>query len=262
MMSERLKNEKNMRRQSDSRYRVIENTKIARKTWRLVLDGDTSTLTRPGQFVNVGIPGKFLRRPISVSDYVEGRIVLLYDVVGEGTREMSEWVPGREVDMLSGLGDGFDPDACREGTPLLLGGGIGCAPLVGLARALMSRGKRPVAVLGFNSAEDVSVADVLEQMGVETHVATVDGTRGTRGFVTDAAKALDRDFSYVYACGPTPMLKAVCQAFAGIDGEVSLESRMGCGFGACMCCSIELKSGPARICKEGPVFKISEITWK
>lgn len=251
-----------MRRQSDTRYRVISNTKIAGKTWRMELEGDTSMLERPGQFVNVAIPGKFLRRPISVSDYTDGCIVLLYDVVGEGTREMAEWLPGREVDMLTALGDGFDPEACGEGTPLLLGGGIGCAPLVGLARALMSRGKSPVAVLGFNSADDVSVADVLEQMGVETYVATVDGTRGTKGFVTDAAKALEREFSYIYACGPTPMLRAVCHSFADTPGEVSLESRMGCGFGACICCSIELAGGPARICKEGPVFKISEIIWK
>lgn len=251
-----------MRRQSNTRYRVIGNTRIARKTWRLELEGDTSTLERPGQFVNVAVRGKFLRRPISVSDYTDGYIVLLYDVVGEGTREMSEWVAGDEVDILSGLGDGFNPDSCGEGTPLLLGGGIGCAPLLGLARTLLGKGHRPVAVLGFNSIDDVSVADDLEKMGVETYVATVDGTLGIKGFVTDAAKSLGRDFSYIYACGPTPMLRAVCQTFADTPGEVSLESRMGCGFGACMCCSIELKSGPARICKEGPVFKISDIKWK
>lgn len=247
-------------------YRVLENKKIARKTWRMRLAGETGMLHSPGQFVNIVIPGKFLRRPISVSGYDSDGLTLLYDVVGAGTEEMSRLKAGDTIEMLNGLGNGFDVEfgikkGLSDKTPLLIGGGIGDAPLIGLACDLLARGIRPVAVLGFASGSDISGADELQSLGVETYVATVDGTMGHEGFVTDLIASLDREFGYFYACGPLPMLRAVCTQL-DIPGQVSMESRMGCGFGVCMCCSLELKSGPARICKEGPVFDKDELIWK
>ncbi|MDE7160990.1 MAG: dihydroorotate dehydrogenase electron transfer subunit [Muribaculaceae bacterium] len=248
------------------KYRVEENRKIARRTWLMRLVGSTRMLHRPGQFVEIAIPGKFLRRPISVSDYDGSGITLLYDVVGEGTLEMSRLRPGDTLEMLNGLGNGFDVQFgarknVADEVPLLIGGGIGVAPLVGLARELKESGMNPVAVFGFASGADVSGADELKALGIETHIATADGSLGFKGFVTDLIVSLGRDFGYFYACGPLPMLRAVCTQLE-IPGQVSMESRMGCGFGACVCCSLELRSGTARICKEGPVFDKEEVIWK
>ncbi len=248
------------------KYTVRENKKIARKTWRMRLSGPTGMLHHPGQFVEIAIPGKFLRRPISVCEYDQEGLTLLYDVVGAGTEEMSRLKVGDAIEMLNGLGNGFDTEfGLKRGlagkTALLIGGGIGNAPLIGLAADMKSKGVKPVAVLGFASGADVSGADELQSMGVETHIATVDGTMGHKGFVTDLIDTLEDEFGYFYACGPLPMLKAVCGSL-GMPGQVSMESRMGCGFGACMCCSIELRKGPARICKEGPVFDKDELIWK
>lgn len=241
-------------------YKVRSNRALSAKTWLMVLEGDTQYLTAPGQFVNVAIEGKFLRRPISVCDYDEQTITLLYDVVGEGTKYMSSLGEGAELDLLTGLGNGFDTEVeCQR--PLLLGGGVGIAPMLNLAKVLAGQGKKPVVIAGCNTAADAVVAQLFEQSGAEVYVATVDGSVGTRGFVTDVIREQGIEGDYFYACGPLPMLKALTGAMT-IDGELSLDERMACGFGVCMCCSVETKSGAKRICKEGPVFKKEELIWK
>ncbi|MBO7300405.1 MAG: dihydroorotate dehydrogenase electron transfer subunit [Tidjanibacter sp.] len=241
-------------------YKVVSNVRLSAKTMQMVLEGDTQYITRSGQFVNVAVEGKFLRRPISVCDYDENTITLLYDVVGEGTRAMSQMEVGTMLDLLTGLGNGFTEDEPTQ-HPVLLGGGIGCAPLYNLAKKLIARGVEPVVVLGFNSDSDVVAEDMFKELGIATYVATVDGSYGTKGFVTDVIREYDLQGDYFYACGPMPMLRAVC---GGLEwsGEVSLDERMACGFGVCMCCSIETKSGVKRICKEGPVFRKEDLIWK
>ncbi len=244
-------------------YEIISNRRLTHKTWVMILGGDTAKITAPGQFVNIAIPGLYLRRPISICDYshLRGEITLLYDVVGEGTRAMSEMKPGTKVNMLTGLGNGFSTTSIGS-SPLLLGGGIGCAPLLALARTLRLQGKNPVAILGFNSAADSFGMDRwFDQLGVESYVATVDGSYGTKGFVTDVMREKKINGDHFYACGPMPMLKALCQTLE-MPGELSIESRMGCGFGACMCCSVETADGAKRICKDGPVFRKEELIWK
>ncbi len=244
-------------------YTIISNRRLTHKTWVMTLGGDTSAITAPGQFVNIAIPGKYLRRPISICDYSHerGEVVLLYDVIGEGTKAMSEMKQGDNVDMLNGLGNGFSLDSGAE-SPLLLGGGIGCAPLLNLARALKRLGKNPIAILGYNKAADSFGMDKwFEEIGVEAHIATVDGSVGTKGFVTDVIREKNINGDYFHACGPMPMLKALCNGL-DIPGEVSIESRMGCGFGACMCCSVETRDGSKRICKDGPIFRKEELVWK
>lgn len=241
-------------------YKVVSNVKLSAKTMMMVLEGDTQYITRAGQFVNVAVEGKFLRRPISVCDYDENTITLLYDVVGEGTRAMSLMKEGTVLDLLTGLGNGFSEDEPTK-HPVLLGGGIGCAPLYNLAKKLIARGVEPVVILGFNSDADVVAEDMFKELGIATYVATVDGSCGTKGFVTDVIREEGVQGDYFYACGPMPMLRAVC---GGLEwsGEVSLDERMACGFGVCMCCSIETKSGVKRICKEGPVFRKEDLIWK
>lgn len=244
-------------------YEIVSNRQLTYKTYVMTLRGDTSALTAPGQFVNVAVPGLYLRRPISVCDYddARGEIVLLYDCVGRGTTAMSRMCAGGTVELLNGLGNGFSTGTgCKR--PLLLGGGIGCAPLLGLAKALKLQGVEPVAVLGYNTLADTfGFEKWFQQAGIEAHVATVDGTAGTKGFVTDAIRDKGIGGDYFYACGPMPMLKALCLGL-DIPGEVSIESRMGCGFGACMCCSVETADGAKRICKDGPVFRKEELIWK
>lgn len=230
------------------------------KTYEMRLEGDTGCITRPGQFVNIAIPGKYLRRPISVCGVNGNELTLLYDVVGEGTSRMSRMQPGEKLDILTGLGNGFNTEVSER--PILLGGGIGCAPLYQLGVELLKRGKRPIAVLGYNTKEDIpSLPERMEEMGMETYIATVDGSVGVKGFVTDVIREKGLEFDYFYACGPMPMLKAVCKTIEQ-PGEVSIESRMGCGFGICVCCSVETISGAKRICKEGPVFRKEELIWK
>ena len=241
-------------------YKVRSNVALSAKTWLMVLEGDTQYLTAPGQFVNIAIEGKFLRRPISVCDYDGQTITLLYDVVGEGTKYMSTLSEGAELDLLTGLGNGFDTSVeCQR--PLLLGGGVGIAPMLNLAKVLAKQGKKPVVIAGCNSSADAVVAELFEQSGAEVYVATVDGSVGTKGFVTDVIREQALGGDYFYACGPLPMLRALTTAME-IDGELSLDERMACGFGVCMCCSVETKSGAKRICKEGPVFKKEELIWK
>ncbi len=240
-------------------FNIISNEKVASKTYKMHLDGDTSLFSAPGQFVNIAIEGKYLRRPISVCDYDSNSLTLLYDVVGSGTTIMSTWQSGKEVDMLVALGNGFDVNVeCKY--PILLGGGVGNAPLLGLAKALMMAGKHPKVVMGFNTCSDITLFRELSELGIETYVSTVDGSDGTKGFVTDAIMSHNLSFDYFYACGPTPMLKAVCTGIM-LPGEVSLESRMGCGFGACVCCTVKTADGVKQICKDGPVFKKEELIW-
>lgn len=241
-------------------YKIIYNSPLNSRSMMMGLRGDTSGFWAPGQFVNIAVPGFTLRRPISVCDYNEESLTLIYDKVGGGTEAMARMLPGESLDLLVPLGNGFDTSVASE-RPLLLGGGVGCAPLLGLARELQRQGKRPVALLGFNSADRVIMPNMFLASGVETYVATVDGSVGTKGFVTDIITSRGIEGDYFYACGPMPMLRAICGAL-DLPGEVSLEARMGCGFGACVCCSLETRSGAKRICLEGPVFKKDELIWK
>lgn len=252
-----------MKRNIRNTFTIESNRPLTRKTRIMTLTGDTSQLTVPGQFVGVAVPGFYLRRPISVCDYSHerGEIKLLYDTVGGGTEAMARMIPGEKVDMLVGLGNGFNISTGAR-RPLLLGGGIGCAPLMVLARELKLHGQDPVAILGYNTVSDgFGMEQWFEETGVEAYVATVDGTAGTRGFVTDVIREKGIHGDYFHACGPMPMLRALCLGL-DIPGEVSIESRMGCGFGACMCCSVETSDGAKRICKDGPVFRKEELIWK
>ena len=237
--------------------RIEENRPLTRDILKIRLTGDVSWVERPGQFVNVKLEGLFLRRPISVFDREEDAITLIYRTVGVGTRRLSEMKAGETLDVLTGLGNGYDLTRAGD-RPLLLGGGAGVPPLYWLARVLREQGKRVTAVLGFNSAEDVFAEEDFRKLGCETTVTTADGSHGVRGFVTDA---MPEEYSYFYACGPEPMMRAV-DRIAKTDGEFSLEERMGCGFGACMGCSCRTRDGMKRICREGPVLRRGEILWE
>ncbi len=236
---------------------IRENEAIAKGVYRMTLSGDVSAMTKPGQFVNLAISGKYLRRPISVSERRGDAITILYKTVGQGTVQMAGMRPGETLDTLTGLGNGFDLERAGSRT-LLVGGGIGAAPLYWLARELKERGLHTAAVLGFNSAEDVFYEREFAAMCEDLRISTVDGSLGIRGFVTDAMACLEYD--YLYVCGPEPMLKAVWHA-ARSDGEFSFEERMGCGFGACMGCSCKTLTGWKRICRDGPVLRKGEIAW-
>jgi len=236
-------------------FTITENTPIAPAVYRMALSGDTSAITAPGQFVNLALDGLFLRRPISVCDWDDRGLVIIYKVVGRGTEQLSKMLPGQRLDALSGLGNGYDIAACPD-NPVLVGGGVGVPPLYGLAKRLLAAGKKPTVALGFNTADEIFYDMQFAALGVPVSVATVDGTAGVKGFVTD----LIPDGTYACACGPEPMLKAVYRKAAA--GQFSFEARMGCGFGACMGCTCKTATGHKRICKEGPVFGYDEILWK
>ena len=239
-------------------YTVCSNEPLARQVFRMRLLGDTSAITAPGQFVDLALPGFFLRRPISICDYDADGLTIIYKVVGKGTAALSRLAPSAELDALSGLGNGFDTQKSGE-SPLLIGGGVGVPPLYALAKRLLAEGKCPTAILGFNKADEVFYAGEFENLGVRTIVCTADGSVGVRGFVTDAIATLS-GYSFYYACGPEPMLRAV-HALCPCGGQLSFEERMGCGFGACMGCSCKTKYGNKRICKDGPVLDKEEIVW-
>lgn len=224
----------------------------------MCLDGDTFAITAPGQFVNIKLEGKFLRRPISVCDRSGSILTLIYKNVGKGTEQLSNMKNGEQLDLLTGLGNGYDITSSGE-HPLLIGGGVGVPPLFGLAKELLGKGCKVSAILGFNTASEIFYADEFRSLGAETYITTVDGSAGIKGFVTDAMK--DLDYSCFYTCGPEPMLKAVYRT-SKTDGQFSFEKRMGCGFGACMGCSCRTITGYKRICKEGPVLKKGEILWE
>lgn len=235
-------------------FTIISQENIASRVYRMRLQGDTSGITAPGQFVNIRLEGKFLRRPISVCD-VEGDIlVIVYKVVGTGTEQMSRLQPGMPLDILTGLGNGYDLTRAGE-RPLLIGGGVGVPPMYKLAKELCKMQKKVRVVLGFNTAAEVMLTDEFRALGCDVEVMTMDGSLGKKGLVTDA---LGSDYTYFYTCGPLPMLRALYTA-TRTDGEMSFEERMGCGFGVCVGCTLETKNGFKRVCKDGPVFRKEEV---
>ena len=238
-------------------FRVARNEEIARGTFVLELEGDISRVQVPGQFVNVRIPGFYLRRPFSVCAAQDGVLTLIYKILGEGTAAMPDIAVGTELNVLTGLGNGFDLQADTK-RPLLVGGGVGVVPLYWLAAELVESGRPPEVILGFNSAAEIFLAEEIAELGARVLITTVDGSWGIRGFVTDALGEVSGD--YFYACGPTPMLKALTAATA-LPGEVSTEERMACGFGACAGCAVFTTRGVLRSCKEGPVFTREELGW-
>lgn len=239
-------------------FTIKENVALTSSVYKMTLVGDVSEITKPGQFVNIKFDGLFLRRPISVNDVVGNELTIIYKVVGKGTELMSTMKDG-ELDILTGLGNGYDVSLCGE-NPLLIGGGVGVPPLYMLAKQLISQGKKVSVILGFNTKEEIFFEDEFKKLGADVYVTTVDGSYGTKGFVTDVMKNLDT-YSYFYTCGPEPMLKAIYNT-STTEGQFSFEERMGCGFGACMGCSCKTIYGNKRICKDGPVLKKEEILWQ
>ncbi len=240
-------------------FAVETNKKIAKDVYEMELAGHVSNITATGQFVNIKLDGMFLRRPISVCDFSDNYLKLIYKVVGRGTEYMSTLESGAELDILTGLGNGYDTEKSGE-MPLLIGGGVGVPPMYALAKKLISEGKQVSVILGFNSKADVFYEDEFNKLGCKTIVATADGTYGKKGFVTDCLSDVG-EYSYFYTCGPEPMLKALYKATA-TSGQFSFEERMGCGFGACMGCSCKTVTGYKRICKDGPVLDKEEILWE
>ena len=236
---------------------VSENIKLTSNVYKMTLLGDSSGITCCGQFVNVKLNDLFLRRPISVFDVTENGFTIIYKVVGEGTEQMAQIKAGEQLDILTGLGNGYDLNF-KEENALLIGGGVGIPPLFYLAKQLLAKGKKVYAILGFNNSDEIFAVNDFIALGINVSVTTVDGSVGTKGFVTDALP----DFDYHYfTCGPEPMLKAVYKKAKG-NGQFSFEERMGCGFGACMGCSHKTIKGYKRVCKDGPVFKKEEILWE
>ena len=240
-------------------YTILSNEPLTPAVYRMVLEGDTQYITRSGQFINIELEGKFLRRPISVSDYDDKSVTIIYKVVGRGTEQMKGMVAGQKLDILTGLGNGFNTENSGN-RPLLVGGGVGVPPMYNLCKRLLSEGKRPVVIIGFNTKEEVFYYEEFKALGVDVYCSTADGSFGSKGFVTDVIRNEGLEFDYLYTCGPLPMLKALYDATT-VDGEYSFEERMGCGFGACMGCTCKTKYGNKRICKDGPVLKRDEIIW-
>lgn len=239
-------------------FTVLNNRPLAADVFEMVLCGDTTAITTPGQFVNIRLEGLFLRRPISVCDYSDGTLTLIYKVVGKGTAQMSQMQKGTVLNLLTGLGNGYNLSKSGD-APLLVGGGVGVPPLYGLGKRLIAAGKQVTAVLGFNSKAEVFYEQEFQALGIQVYVTTADGSYQNKGFVTDVIKNLD--YSYFYTCGPEPMFRAMAKGMK-TAGQYSFEERMGCGFGACMGCSCKTLTGNKRICKEGPVLESEEILWQ
>ena len=242
----------------ESIFTITENTQLTSTVFKMKLSGDVSEITSPGQFVNIKLQGLYLRRPISVCDCEDGVLTLIYKVVGKGTEQMAKMTAGEELNVLTGLGNGYNT-AFSGDKPVLLGGGVGVPPLYMLAKKLIAEGKKVSVVLGFNTKEEIFCEEDFKAIGADVSVATADGSYGVKGFVTDALK--DIDYTYFYTCGPEPMLKALYKVTA-TSGQFSFEERMGCGFGACMGCSCKTITGYKRICKDGPVLEKEEILWE
>ncbi len=240
-------------------FTIEKNVPVARDTYSMRLIGDTSAISAPGQFVNILVDGLYLRRPISVCDVEGDGLTIVYKEVGEGTRAMAAMKAGGKLDLLTGLGNGFTVVEGVE-NPLVIGGGVGTPPMYLLAKRLLQAGQKPAVALGFNSRADAMLCESFEDLGIAPMIATLDGSLGIKGFVTDLMRASGTKYGYYYACGPAPMLRAVWEAL-GADGQLSFEERMGCGFGACMGCSIKTKGGYKRVCADGPVLFGSEIIW-
>jgi dihydroorotate dehydrogenase electron transfer subunit len=239
-------------------FSIISNKKIAKDVYEMVLEGDTAGIA-PGQFVNIKLEGLYLRRPISVCDFSDKTLTLIYKVVGKGTEQMAGMQAGQKLDVLTMLGNGYTTEKSGQ-KPLLIGGGVGVPPMFAQAKKLISEGKEVTVILGFNIAEEIFYEEEFKKIGARVFVSTVDGSVGTKGFVTDALKEVG-EYSYVYTCGPEVMLKAVYNA-TNTSGQYSFEERMGCGFGACMGCTCETLYGNKRICRDGPVLVKEEIKWK
>ena len=239
-------------------FEIISNTALTESVYKMVLAGDTSAISAAGQFVNIQLDGMFLRRPISVCDYDDKTLTIVYKVVGKGTEAMCRMVSGTRLDILTGLGNGYDLSLSGV-RPVLLGGGVGVPPMYNLAKKLMAQGKQVTVILGFNTKSEIFYEEEFKALGCTTIVATADGSYGVKGFATTPLAELD--YTYFYTCGPEPMLKAVYKATT-TSGQMSFEERMGCGFGACMGCSCKTLTGNKRICKEGPVMKKEEILWE
>ena len=238
-------------------FEILSNTPLTDNVYKMVLGGDTSAITAPGQFVNIQLTGKFLRRPISVCDCEDGKLTIVYKVVGKGTEQMSAMQSGK-LDILTGLGNGYDLTVCGA-HPVLIGGGVGVPPMYLLAKKLLEQGITPQVILGFNTKSEIFFEEEFKLLGCPVVVTTVDGSYGVKGFVTDALK--DMEYTYFYTCGPEPMLKALYRGSV-TSGQMSFEERMGCGFGACMGCSCKTLTGNKRICKDGPVMRKEEILWE
>ena len=238
-------------------FTVTANEKLTEGVMRMVLTGDTADIAGPGQFVNIKLNGLFLRRPISVCDLTGDRLTIIYKIVGKGTEEMALMEPGQELDVLTGLGNGYSLEESGE-APLLIGGGAGVPPMYLLAKKLIEAGRKPTVILGFNTASEMFYEEEFKALGAEVKVTTADGSYGIKGFVT---AAMGDDYSYFYACGSEAMLRAVADASV-TGGQLSFEERMGCGFGACMGCSCETLYGSKRICKDGPVLRKEEVIWQ
>ena len=239
-------------------YKIISNVPLTDTVFKMVLEGDVSHIKNSGEFINIKLEGKYLRRPISVCDVDATTVTIVYKVVGAGTEQMSKMTVGTGLDILTGLGNGYDLAPSGD-KPLLLGGGVGVPPLYNLAKRLIAKGKKVTVVLGFNTKDEIFYENEFKALGADTYVTTADGSYGIKGFVTDAIK--DMDYTYFYTCGPEPMLKAVYKT-SRTSGQMSFEERMGCGFGACMGCSCKTLTGYKRICKDGPVMKKEEILWE
>ena len=238
-------------------FEILENTALTKDVFKMVLSGDTSAITASGQFVNIQLEGLYLRRPISVCDWDEKTLTIVYKVVGKGTEAMSKMAPGVKLDVLTGLGNGYDLTKAGA-NPVLLGGGVGVPPMYGCAKRLVEMGIKPTVILGFNVKDEIFYEEEFKALGCRTIVTTVDGSYGVKGFVTNA---LPENYTHFYTCGPEPMLKAVYKA-TNTSGQMSFEERMGCGFGACMGCSCKTLTGYKRICKDGPVMMKEEILWE
>ena len=243
---------------TQSIFTIKSNTPLNRSVYKMVLSGDTSAITAPGQFVNIALSGKFLRRPISVCDVTDGELTIIYKVVGEGTEQMCEMGEGENLDILTGLGNGYDLTLTGD-KPLLIGGGVGVPPMYLLAKKLIGEGKKVTVILGFNTKSEIFYEEEFKKLGAEVLVTTVDGSYGIKGFVTDAMEGIS--YTHICTCGPEPMLRAVYKSSV-TSAQFSFEERMGCGFGACMGCSCKTITGYKRICKEGPVMKKEEILWE
>ena len=266
-------------------FTIKTNDPLTRDVFKMDLSGDSSAITTPGQFVNVQLDGRFLRRPISVCDKTADGIVLIYKTVGHGTEQLAQMQPGQQLDLLTGLGNGYDTSKSSD-RPLLIGGGVGVPPMYWLCRELIGQGKEVTVILGFNTKDEIFYQKEFTDLGAKVIVTTVDGSFGTKGFVTDGMKQLENEaagcaalpdreakepaavcqpcstapYTYIYTCGPLPMFRAINQA-AKTSGQFSFEERMGCGFGACMGCSCKTITGYKRICKDGPVLEREEIIW-